>query len=89
MYFGQLRPGTENQQTQINKRIRMSWVAVGRLGYVLKNPDKSALQITILKVTAVERIMLGILLRNRIINEEKRRTKIKDVIKCITSLKWT
>ena len=40
VYLGHLiQLGKKNQTAEINRRIRASWAAFGKLGYILKNPD--------------------------------------------------
>lgn len=118
VYLGHLiKLGKENQAAEIDRRIRMTWVATGKLSNILKNPNipinlkrkvfntcilpvmSYSMETTCLTVKsanklrvtqrAIERIMLGISLRDHIENQEiRRRTKVKDVITTIADLKW-
>lgn len=118
IYLGHMiKLGKENQTAEVNRRVRMTWAATGKLGMILKNHNipinlkrkvfnacilpvmtygMETMTLTIksankLRTTqrAIERLMLGISLRDHNRNEQiRRKTKVEDVMKAIATMKW-
>ncbi|XP_050306283.1 uncharacterized protein LOC126743296 [Anthonomus grandis grandis] len=111
IYLGHcIKLGKENQTAEINRRIRLTWAATGKLSHVLRNETipinlkRKVFNACLLPVMiygmetmtlqrttqrAIERMMLGLSLRDHITNESiRQRTKVEDVIIRIAHLKW-
>lgn len=108
--------GRDNQTIELNRRIRLTWEAFGKLSHVFKSDLPTCLKrktfdqcilpvltygaetLTLTRKTihkirvaqrAMERVMLGISIRDRVPNREIRQTtKVADAIERITTLKW-
>ena len=108
--------GRDNQTIELDRRLRLAWVAFGKLNYVFKSSLPVCLKrktfnqcvlpvltygaetLTLTKRTvhkirvaqrAMERVMLGISLRDKVTNQEiRRRTGVVDAIERITTLTW-
>ncbi|KAL0819971.1 hypothetical protein ABMA28_007968 [Loxostege sticticalis] len=96
VYLGQtVQLGKSNFEKEVNRRIQLGWAAFGKLRDIFSSKIPQCLKTKVFDqcvlpvMTAMERAMLGVSLRDRIRNEEiRRRTKVTDIARRIANLKW-
>ncbi|CAH2266249.1 jg17817 [Pararge aegeria aegeria] len=81
--------GRSNIEKKLNRRIQLEWAAFGKLGGIFSSKIPQCLKWLRITQRAMDRVMLGVYLRDQIRNEEvRRRARATDIAQRVPKLKW-